>query len=90
MLAVVWWIPEIPRYYVSKDQPEKGLQILANYQAEGDELDEVLQLDFTKITTAIPLEKNSEHFTSYVDFLRTANQDCKVACVYKAHSQKDP
>lgn len=72
MLAVVWWIPESPRYYVSKDQPEKGLQILAHYHAEGDESDEVVQLEFTEITTAIAMEQNSEHSSSYVDFLRTS------------------
>ncbi|KAJ5088958.1 hypothetical protein N7532_007642 [Penicillium argentinense] len=71
MLAVVWWIPESPRYYVSKDLPEKGLQVLAYYHAEGDELDEVVQLEFTEITTAIAMEKNAEHSSSILDFLRT-------------------
>jgi hypothetical protein len=68
----VWWISESPRYYVSKDQPEKGLQILAHCYAEGDESDEVVQLEFTEITTVIAMEKNSEHSSSYVDFVRTA------------------
>lgn len=71
MLAVVWWIPESPRYYISKDQPEKGLRILAYYHAEGNEADEIVQLEFTEITTAIAMEKNSEHSSSYMDFLRT-------------------
>ncbi|KAJ5462519.1 hypothetical protein N7475_007463 [Penicillium sp. IBT 31633x] len=71
MLAVVWWIPESPRYYVSKDQPEKALQILAHYHAEGNENDEIVQLEFTEISTAIAIEKNADHSSSYVDFLRT-------------------
>ncbi|KAJ5146580.1 uncharacterized protein N7515_001144 [Penicillium bovifimosum] len=71
MLAVVWWIPESPRYYVSKDQPEKALQVLAYYHAEGNESDELVQLEFTEITTAIAMEKNAEHSGSYLDFLRT-------------------
>ncbi|KAJ5684913.1 hypothetical protein N7536_007532 [Penicillium majusculum] len=71
MLAVVWWIPESPRYYVSKDQPEKALKMLAYYNAQGDESDEVVQLEFTEITTAIAMEKNGENSGSYVDFLRT-------------------
>lgn len=71
MLAVVWWIPESPRYYVSKDQPEKALKMLAYYHAQGDENDEVVQLEYTEITTAIAMEKNGEHSSSYVDFLRT-------------------
>lgn len=71
MLAVVWWIPESPRYYVSKDQPEKGLEILAYYHADGDPTDEIVQLEFTEITTAIAMEKNAHHSSSYLDFLRT-------------------
>ncbi|KAL2699582.1 hypothetical protein AAEP93_009557 [Penicillium crustosum] len=71
MLAVVWWIPESPRYYVSKDQPEKALKMLAYYHAQGDESDEVVQVEFTEITTAIAMEKNGENSGSYVDFLRT-------------------
>ncbi|OGE56919.1 hypothetical protein PENARI_c002G08003 [Penicillium arizonense] len=71
MLAVVWWIPESPRYYVSKDQPEKALEILAYYHADGDSTDEIVQLEFTEITTAIAMEKNADHSSSYVDFLRT-------------------
>lgn len=75
MLAVVWWIPESPRYYVSKDQPEKALKMLAYHHAyhhaQGDESDEVVQLEFAEITTAIAMEKNGENSGSYVDFLRT-------------------
>lgn len=71
MLAVVSWIPESPRYYVSKDQPEKGLEILAYYHADGDSTDEIVQLEFTEITTAIAMEKNADHSSTYVDFLRT-------------------
>ncbi|CAG8319326.1 unnamed protein product [Penicillium salamii] len=71
MLAVVWWIPESPRYHVSKGQPQKALKTLAYYHADGNENDEVVQLEFTEITTAIAMEKASEHSGSYVDFLRT-------------------
>lgn len=71
MLAVVWWIPESTRYYVSKDQLEKALKMLAYYHAQGDESDEVVQLEFTEITTAIAMKKNRENSGSYVDFLRT-------------------
>lgn len=71
MLAVVWWIPESPRYLVSKGQPQRALEILAYYHADGNEHDEVVQLEFTEITTAIAMEKSSEHSGSYVDFVRT-------------------
>lgn len=71
MLAVVPWIPESPRFYIAKDQPEKALKILAYYHANGDEQDEVVQLEFTEITTALTLEKSANKSFSFVDFLRT-------------------
>lgn len=71
MLAVVWWIPESPRYHVSSGQPEKALKTLAYYHADGNEQDEVVQLEYAEITTAIAMEKSSEHSGSYKDFLRT-------------------
>ncbi|KAJ5263163.1 hypothetical protein N7478_010768 [Penicillium angulare] len=71
MLAVVWWIPESPRYYVSKNNPDKALEILAHYHAEGDQTDEIVQLEFTEITTAIALEKSGDQSNSFLDFLRT-------------------
>ncbi|EED13468.1 hexose transporter, putative [Talaromyces stipitatus ATCC 10500] len=71
MIAVVPWIPESPRFYIAKDQPEKALKILAQYHANGDEQEEVVQLEFTEITTALAMEKNAQKSFSFLDFLRT-------------------
>ncbi|KAJ5197699.1 hypothetical protein N7449_008178 [Penicillium cf. viridicatum] len=45
--------------------------MFAYYHAQGDESDEVVQLEFTEITTAIAMEKNGENSGSNIDFLRT-------------------
>jgi hypothetical protein len=47
------------------------MEILAYYHAKGDETDEVVQLEFTEISTAIAMEKNAEHSGSYINFVRT-------------------
>lgn len=70
LLVFIYWIPESPRYYVARDLPEKALQILAYYHAEGNEQDDVVQLEFTEITTALALEKEANSF-SYMNFLKT-------------------
>ncbi|KAL2136885.1 hypothetical protein VTI74DRAFT_611 [Chaetomium olivicolor] len=70
MLCVVWWIPESPRYHISRDQPEKALKTLAYYHANDREDDEVVQLEFTEIATALALEKAADK-SSYLDFVRT-------------------
>lgn len=71
MLAVVWFMPESPRYYINKDKSEKAMQMLAKYHADGDEHDEVVQIEYTEIATALALEKQSKKTSSFLDFLRT-------------------
>jgi hypothetical protein len=71
MLIVVWWIPESPRYHVAKDQPDRALRTLAKYHAGGNEQDEVVQLEFAEITTAMALEKSHNSSFGFLDFLRT-------------------
>ncbi|OJJ45051.1 hypothetical protein ASPZODRAFT_160538 [Penicilliopsis zonata CBS 506.65] len=81
MLAVVRWIPESPRFYVSRDQPEKALQMLATYHANGDENDELVQTEFTEITTAIALERHARHSVAFLDFLRTPGNRRRLVIV---------
>jgi sugar porter (SP) family MFS transporter len=71
MLCVVYWIPESPRYHIAKDRPEKAMQTLAKYHADGNEHDEVVQLEFAEIQTALRLEKQAKKSSSFLDFLRT-------------------
>ncbi|KAH8883237.1 putative hexose transporter [Thozetella sp. PMI_491] len=71
MLLVIWWIPESPRFYIARDLPEKALKILAHYHANGDERDEVVQLEFAEITAAIAMEKAHKSSFGFVDFLGT-------------------
>ena len=84
MLAIIWWIPESPRFYVARDQPEKGLKVLAHYHANGDECDEVVQLEFAEITAALAMEKANNKSFSYLDFFRTKGNRWRlfiVVCV---------
>lgn len=71
MLIVVWWIPESPRFHVSKDQNDKALSTLARYHASGNERDEVVQLEFAEITSAIAFERASNKSFGFLDFFRT-------------------
>jgi hypothetical protein len=53
------------------DQPEKALKVLAHYHANGDEHDEVVQLEFTEITSALAMDKIADSNSHYLDFFRT-------------------
>jgi hypothetical protein len=81
LLIFIYWIPESPRYYMARDQPEKALQILAYYHANGDEHDEVVQLEYTEIVTALAVEKDANKF-SFLDFVRTpGNRKCLIIII---------
>jgi sugar porter (SP) family MFS transporter len=71
LLCALPFIPESPRYYIAKDKHQKALEILAYYHAQGDETDEVVQLEFIEIVTALAMERAAEHSSSYLDFFRT-------------------
>ncbi|KAF4625111.1 hypothetical protein G7Y89_g13055 [Cudoniella acicularis] len=71
MLAIVWFVPESPRFYISTDQPEKALNMLAHYHANGNQDDEIVQLEFAEINSAIAMDKIAGDKSSWLDFVRT-------------------
>lgn len=81
VLCLIWFIPESPRWYISKDKPEKALEILAYYHADGDEKDEVVQLEFTEICTSFALDKEAHTSSRYVDFLKTEGNRRRIGII---------
>ena len=71
ILGVLWWIPESPRFLIAKDQHEEALRVLAHYHANGDENDEVVQLEYQEIRTAMAMDKEANANTNWGDFIRT-------------------
>lgn len=82
MLVVVWWMPESPRYLVSKDRNEEALAILAKYHANGDEHDEVVQLEFAEITSALAMERAANKSFGFLDFFKTKGNFHRVCIVF--------
>lgn len=81
VMIFIWWIPESPRFYIDRDQSEKALQILAHYHANGNEEDELVQLEYTEIRTALVLEKHEDKKSRYVDFLKTPGNRKRIFLV---------
>jgi MFS family permease len=71
ILAVIWWIPESPRFYIARDQHEEGLRILAHYHANGDENDEIVQLQYNEICTAMAMDREANANSNWSDFVKT-------------------
>jgi hypothetical protein len=64
------FIPESPRYLISKDRHEEAFKIIVKYHAEGDENSEFAKAEFAEIKTTIAIEL--EHSKqSWLDMVST-------------------
>ncbi|KAH7014227.1 general substrate transporter [Microdochium trichocladiopsis] len=71
ILCIIWWIPESPRFYIARDEHEKALAILAHYHGAGDENNEIVQLEYNEIRTAIAMDRENNINSSWMDFVST-------------------
>ncbi|PPQ98744.1 lactose permease [Panaeolus cyanescens] len=72
-LAIVWFMPESPRWLVSKGMESRAAQILAHYHARGsDERDPLVVFEMAQIRHAIRMEEEINRSTSYWSLFSTA------------------
>jgi hypothetical protein len=56
-LSTVWFLPESPRWLVSKDRYDGALDVLKKYHGDGEE-SELVKLEYAEIRAAILQEKS--------------------------------
>lgn len=59
-IACIWFVPESPRWYIAHGKEEKGLRVLADVHANGNEHDEMVQVEYVEIRDTLRLEKEAE------------------------------
>ncbi|KAF5963567.1 hexose transporter protein [Fusarium bulbicola] len=80
ILIGIFWMPESPRWLLSKDKHDEALKVLTHYHAEDDPDDEFVQLEFSEIKAAIALDKEVGQ-TAWVDFLKTPGNRKRIGLI---------
>ncbi|OOO09787.1 sugar transporter [Aspergillus oryzae] len=77
----IWFVPESPRFLIYKGKHEQALKVLADCHANGDQEDEVVQLEMHEIKETIRLEKEFES-NSWKELIRTkGNRHRLIICI---------
>jgi sugar porter (SP) family MFS transporter len=82
-IVCVWFVPESPRWHVSKGHPEKALATLTKYHAEGNHDDEVVALEYDEIRETIAIEKEAEQ-TGWLELFKTKGNLHRLAILLSA------
>jgi len=80
-LAVIWWVPESPRWLIAKDRNEEALAILAKYHANGNDQNPTVQFEYREIRETLELERHARDNSSYLDFMKTKGNRWRLAII---------
>jgi hypothetical protein len=80
-IVFIYWVPESPRWHISKERYDEALHTLAKYHANGDIHNATVQFEYREIKETLRLEFEYKKSSSYLDFLRTRGNRYRLAII---------
>ncbi|KAI9150258.1 Lactose permease [Paramyrothecium foliicola] len=77
----IWFIPESPRFLISKDKPDEALAMLAKHHGGGDVNNATVQFQYREIKETISADQSVKKQSRYVDFLLTKGNRWRLAII---------
>ncbi|KAF2641808.1 hexose transporter-like protein [Massarina eburnea CBS 473.64] len=78
-IIFIYWVPESPRWLISKERYDEALDMLAYYHASGDTHNPTVQFEYKEMKDTIRMETDANKNSSYLDFLKTRGNRWRLA-----------
>lgn len=71
LLLTIYFIPESPRWLISKGNDDQALKILTTYHGNGNESDEFVKWEFAEIRETLHMEREAASSSGWLELFRT-------------------